>query len=102
MAFFGGIMICVALFGLSEYRKLFLENPRNAMSAEVLMQLLFHPASTPAFLCVLLLIVGLCFVAISLYMFCFIMAKVLPWIVGRIWPTFVSYFPLLGGPNVGP
>jgi len=71
------------------------------MSIEVLLQLLFHPASTPAFLCAFALIVGLWFLAIGVFIFFALLGDVL-WGVGRqAWPKILTHLPLLGGPDVG-
>lgn len=95
----GGLMVCLALVGLTEYRKVFFANPREAMSLEVLLQLLFHPASTPALLSALLLVIGLWFLAIPAFV---LLAAVGFWLWEVAVPAIVSHIPLLsGGPNVG-
>lgn len=94
---FGGLMVCVALAGLGEYRKLFSTHPREAMSLEVLLQLIFHPASTPALVSGLLLFVGLWFIAIPILAI-FAASAYFLWDVATpaIWRVIVSHVPLLG------
>src|SRR5260221_6255915 len=95
-AVFGGIMICVALAGLSEYRKVFLANPREAMSLEVLLQLIFHPASTPALLSAFVLMIGLWFLAFGVLIFVSLLGIVLWEVTIRIWPKLLGHTPLFG------
>jgi len=94
-AIFGGIFVCGALAGLGEYRKLFFTHPREAMSLEVLLQLLFHPASTPAFVCAFALVIGLWFLAIGAFIFIVLLGDV-AWGLGvQLWPKIRSHVPLL-------
>jgi hypothetical protein len=97
VAIFGGIFVCAAVAGLGEYRKLFFAHPREAMSLEVLFQLLCHPASTPAVVCALALIIGLWFLAIGAFIFLALVCDVAWGLWIQFWPNIKGHIPLFGG-----
>jgi hypothetical protein len=97
---FGALLVGSGLFLLAEYRRLFFASPREAMSWEVLLQLLFHPASTPALLGALVLFIGLWFFVIGLIIATFMLSMVARDIGEYILPHLLEQVPLFGGSNV--
>jgi hypothetical protein len=84
---FGALMMMVALAGLNEYRKMFFAHPREAMSLEVLLQLIFHPASTPALLSAFLLVAGISFLTIGIIIFLLMLGIEFGELANRLWPN---------------
>ena len=62
----GGLLCVGGWMLLREYRNVFLADPRAAMSVEVLLQILFHPAATAAFLGAMAIFFGFWFLALGL------------------------------------
>ena len=99
---FGALLTCSALALLAEYRKIFLQNPLGAMSVETLLQVIFRPALTPAYLGSLLGFIGLWFVALGLFVLCLSFSSVLYEASNWAFRKFIELFPLFkAGPNAG-
>jgi len=64
---FGAVLAVLGVLLLGEYRRVFFADPERTMSVEVFLQLLFHPAATPAYLGVVLLFAAAWFVIIGLF-----------------------------------
>ena len=71
IALFGYSSIKLATLLLNEYQKQFNYKPKDVLSFEILLQLLFHPAGTPGFL-----VAGAIFIGISCYFIAFIFVAV--------------------------
>lgn len=64
---FGVVMFIVGRMGILVYARSFFNDPKATMSADVLLALIKGPSSVPVVMCLILMIAGVYFIAIALY-----------------------------------
>jgi len=66
IALIGLLMVVIGRWGLIVYARSFLNDPAATMSADVLLAIIKGPGAAPAAMCVMVILAGVFFIAISI------------------------------------